>query len=178
MEWIQYGKQLVPVIQSWSTSSIAPLCIVHRSWIQARDERTGWKAVINLSRPGSSLLSVSPGLNEILIGGLIMLATCLTIPWHGWLTEIIGRERKRKNNRPCFITSNQYLIWKAGKVLTMQSLSISVIITNALFQPLALKPSQRRRKICRNVAAQVITIQNYSLIIMPDLLAGIYFSQT
>ena len=100
------------------------------------------------------------------------------LPWHGWLTEIIGRERKRKNNRPCFITSNQYLIWKAGKVLTMQSLSISVIITNALFQPPALKPSQRRRKICRNVAAQVITIQNYSLIIMPDLLAGIYFSQT
>ena len=37
--------------------------------LERSDERTGWKAVINLSRPDcSSLLSVSSAMNEILIG--------------------------------------------------------------------------------------------------------------
>ena len=100
---------------------------VSRSWIQARDERTGWKAVINLSRLRALLCSVCQP------GSRLWMKYWLDgahLP-HYTLTQLTDRERERENNknRP---SSTQYLIWKIGKVFSMQSLSISVIITNAL----------------------------------------------
>ena len=66
---------------------------VSRSWIQARDERTGWKAVINLSRPRALLCSVcQPGLwMKYWLDGA-------HLP-HYTLTQLTDRDRERKQQK-------------------------------------------------------------------------------
>ena len=72
---------------------------VSRSWIQARDERTGWKAVINLSRPRALLCSVCQPESRLWMKYWLDGAH---LP-HYTLTQLTDRERERKQQKWAFI---------------------------------------------------------------------------
>ena len=69
---------------------------VSRSWIQARDERTGWKAVINLSRPRALLCSVCQPGSRLWMKYWLDGAQ---LP-HYTLTQLTESEGENNKNRP------------------------------------------------------------------------------
>ena len=122
-------------------------CVSSRSWIQARDERTGWKAVINLSRLRALLCSVCQP------GSRLWMKYWLDgahLP-HYTLTHLTDRERERKQQKwafinPIFDLENWKSVFNAIIINLSYNYKCTFLATSS--KPKSYQPAEKNMQNC------------------------------